>query len=219
MLEVRSMIYLKWLRALAIGIVLGAGLVGSAALAEDTLPQDPPRPEELAGEVEAENAEYGNATVWRGGRIGQSGGADLMLTYGQKFPGFALETPDGEPVIMDRLDGPKLIHFWSTWCMPCIDEFPDLVDAALSADTPFTLLFVDVWEEASALDDFLTEQPQGLSVLVSGDLMASSVGLVAIPTSVLVDADGTIQVIHIGNITPSVMTFIKAVAGELAAAG
>ncbi len=50
-----------------------------------------------------------------------------------------------------------LIHFWASWCAPCIAEFPSLVK--LAADKPdITILAVSVDEESKQAIAFLQKQ-------------------------------------------------------------
>jgi thiol-disulfide isomerase/thioredoxin len=39
------------------------------------------------------------------------------------------DTPQGTPLVLDSLRGkPLLINFWATWCTPCVQEIPLLMD-------------------------------------------------------------------------------------------
>lgn len=65
------------------------------------------------------------------GRPGPSpivvGGNPLL---NQPAPEISLATVDGRPVTLSSLRGrPVIVNFWASWCIPCRDEFPLLVDA------------------------------------------------------------------------------------------
>ncbi len=194
------------------------GLMASGATASniDTMLDPTPYPDDyllmLAHQVETDNQQNGNSTTWRGGPLGV---LDAMPTvgYGDKLAGFALEDVSGTTII-DRIEGPKLLNFWATWCGPCMDEIPDLIEAALDPDTSFEVIFVNVWDTPEDLGKFISKQPEGLHILRNGDSVADDLGVMAIPTSILIDADGIVRIVHVGNITPTVMEFFQAVASE-----
>src|SRR5690606_20823630 len=52
-----------------------------------------------------------------------------------------------------------LIHFWATWCAPCLLEFPDLV-ARVAAEEGVALLAVSVDRDKAALEKFLKALPE-----------------------------------------------------------
>ena len=45
-------------------------------------------------------------------------------------PGFVFKTLSGEKLLSSDLKGKIiLLHFWATWCPPCVSEFPKLLQA------------------------------------------------------------------------------------------
>lgn len=77
---------------------------------------------------------------------------------GFEAPGGFLLDASGRPQTLGRQMAPvTLVHFWSTWCPPCIDEVP-AVDRLIAdyADRPdFRVLMVAVQDEAEKVEDFL----------------------------------------------------------------
>jgi thiol-disulfide isomerase/thioredoxin len=54
------------------------------------------------------------------------------------------------------------INFWAAWCKPCKEEIPRLVgwrDRLASAQSPISLVFVSLDDDARQLDAFLEQQP------------------------------------------------------------
>ena len=63
----------------------------------------------------------------------------------------------GRPVPLGReLKPVTLVHFWATWCPPCLDELPKLVQFADGvADDRFGLVMIAVSDEPQAAKKFL----------------------------------------------------------------
>ena len=63
----------------------------------------------------------------------------------------------GRPTPLGREMKPvTLVHFWATWCAPCIEELPRLMEfAAGVADDRFGLLLVAVADQPEAAKKFL----------------------------------------------------------------
>lgn len=107
---------------------------------------------------------------------------------------------------------PLLVNFWATWCIPCREEFPDLVkiDAEYRGKIDFFTVSLDFVEDiGTAVPKFLGEMKAEMPayLLVSEDessLIASiakdwSGGL---PFTILYNAEGKAVYFHQGKIKP-----------------
>ncbi len=107
----------------------------------------------------------------------------------------AVLTPDGRTVPLELAAGQTtLLHFWASWCAPCLEELPAL--AALAAahagpDVRFLTLSED--RDPVALRRFLAHHPDSaaLPVYIDPDRrIAHALHLDSVPVTVVVDGRG-----------------------------
>lgn len=197
------------LLALALGLALAL-----PAAAQDDSPAA--QVEALALRAHLQNLRTGSRTLWIGGSLGKAGSPPLSA-LGDRFDPFVLPAlGPSEEFNTLRMERPALLNFWASWCPPCQIEFPHLADLALEPDAhALDVVFVNVSDtEADALD-FLLDQPPGLrTVRDSADRLSRRALVLSLPTSLLMDVDGTVLAVHIGVVTPTVSAFLDAVAAH-----
>lgn len=77
--------------------------------------------------------------------------------------GFVLDE-SGSPVPITReLKAATLVHFWASWCPPCVTEMPEILALAREATNDrFQVVFVAVGDEPKAARRFLGEPGRAL---------------------------------------------------------
>lgn len=91
-----------------------------------------------------------------------------------------------------RLAPVSLLHFWATWCPPCIVEIPKLREftGGLAADHRFGLVMVAVAEESQRVNDFLGPAEAGEMLYDPKWEVANRYGTEQLPeTYLVVDGD------------------------------
>ena len=119
----------------------------------------------------------------------------------QPAPDFTLKSLSGENLKLSELRGQVvLVNFWASWCGPCRQEMP-LLDEMYQRyqKLGFTILGVNVEQDAAAAQAMLKESPVHFPVLFDPQSTASKLyNLNAMPTTVLVDRSGNVRYLHQG---------------------
>ena len=105
---------------------------------------------------------------------------------------------DGKSVSLESLRGtPVLVHYWATWCEPCkvdIAQIRELV--AKYGPKKFAVVGIALDSDKSQLEKFLRSKPIAWPQLhESGGLdgrLAEEMGVLTLPTMILLDADGKV---------------------------
>ena len=135
----------------------------------------------------------------------------------QPAPPFLLQDLDGNVVSTAQWQGKVvLLNFWATWCPPCRQEIPILVDLAKKYKD--NLLIVGVSVDDGAPDDvrefakaFHMNYPV---VMWSHELVSEYGGVPALPTTFLINKDGRVVQKHEGLYPPEVYnTEVRALMG------
>ena len=120
---------------------------------------------------------------------------------GYAAPNFQLENLAGNEVSLANHRGEVVIlDFWATWCGPCRQAMPTISDVARKyAGQGVVLYAVNLQEDPDTIRSFINESGLNVNVLLDTDgAVADAYGADAIPQTVLIDQDGTVQAIHVG---------------------
>lgn len=114
---------------------------------------------------------------------------------------FKLAQLDGSTVDSADLDGKiAVLHFWGTWCGPCIAEMPEYqkFDARYRDDPEVSVLSISNDSSRDLVEEYLDRNAFDFDVLMD-DGYVQRAGIGAWPTTWFVDRDGHIQFVKIGN--------------------
>ncbi|MBI1946341.1 MAG: TlpA family protein disulfide reductase [Deltaproteobacteria bacterium] len=130
----------------------------------------------------------------RGGALGSQAPPTTSLAGIQRIDGVSEPLPIGQ-------GKPAFVNVWATWCGPCLQELPSLVEAskAYQGRVAFVGLATDstIDDVKKIIERFSIPYPMALA----DDAASASWGVQALPTSFVVDGAGTIVWSHSGSLT------------------
>ena len=140
-----------------------------------------------------------------------------IVVSGDRAPEFRLQALDGRSVSLSDFRGKVvMVHFWATWCPPCVEELPLLAKLypALSGND-FEMLAISVDDGANAVKAFLLQNNLQVPVLLNSDRsVASLYGTFKFPETYIVDRQGIVRYKVIGPrnwLDPGTVQIIKSI--------
>lgn len=119
----------------------------------------------------------------------------------QGLPNFELKTLEGASFKFEKANPvfakTVILHFWASWCGPCIEEFPSLVKMAKKLGNQAYVIAVSADEDAKSALEFIREQgalPSNFVVLLDESYrVAQLFGTEQIPESYILNSDFTLR--------------------------
>lgn len=123
----------------------------------------------------------------------------------ERAPAFSLPGRDGNTVTLDALQGKVvLLDFWASWCAPCKLSMPWLSQMqARHGARGLQVVAVNLDRDARAAEGFLRslQASMGTPLTIAYDAAGETprrYAVKAMPTTVLISADGTVALHHAG---------------------
>jgi thiol-disulfide isomerase/thioredoxin len=130
-------------------------------------------------------------------------------------PNFILKDIDGEDFELNDTKGHWVfLHFWASWCGPCIEEMPTIQALAdKMKDENLRIVMVNTAEEEDNIFTFLGNLDIELTSLMDADGQVTEVWKPrGLPTTFLINPDGKVKYQAIGGRewnNPAYLKFIK----------
>lgn len=126
------------------------------------------------------------------------------ISYAQKNVTTIIELEDnkGQTVSVNHLPYKlSIIHFWATWCVPCLKELPQLINIGSKLKEQGLSVVYIATDNREDVQSYLRERDLGINALLDqyGKAMRQY-KIKVLPTSVFVNADGNILETHHGPI-------------------
>jgi peroxiredoxin len=122
------------------------------------------------------------------------------VQVGQPAPDIVLPATTGAVLTLSSLRGSNvLVNFWATWCVPCKQELPAIQAFAASHTARWTVFAVNELEATPSVVAFAQELRLTYPIVLDTDgAVATTYRINGLPTTVVVDAQGIVRVIHLG---------------------
>ena len=131
-------------------------------------------------------------------------GASALLRVGKAAPEFSLKTLDGAGTVsLAQLRGKRvLINFWASWCTPCIEETPALIEAYRQLNDPsVAFVAIGLQDDLARLKKFADDNGVPYLVVSDGDgAVGDAYAVRGLPTTILIDSSGIVQNIVSGPV-------------------
>lgn len=130
-------------------------------------------------------------------------------------PEFTLNDLSGQPVALSDYRGKILfLNFWQTTCPPCIEEMPDFIAFMQDQPDDVTWLTVNFGENERLVREFFAEYDLlGIpTVMDNNSDVRYRYGVYGAPVTFVIDPEGVIQYMNIGQLTyDDMVTLVDAV--------
>lgn len=129
---------------------------------------------------------------------------DGSLELGDTMPELTFTTAEGQAVSLTQLLQEKklvVLNFWFAECGWCLKEFPALEVAYQRSRSDVEILALNPFDSADTVAEFQKNHSLSFPMAVCSRSLALSFGINGYPTSVFIDRNGTVCLIHAGAIT------------------
>lgn len=117
-------------------------------------------------------------------------------------PSLELTDINSKPVELNNFHGQvTLIHFWATWCAPCVKELPELQNLSEKYRDKGLRVIAIAADSHAAVKEFIKTKNTQLYIMVDqyGSAMRDY-KVMALPSSYIIDVNGKLQFSAVGPV-------------------
>ncbi len=131
---------------------------------------------------------------------------------GTQAPDFTIKNSD-KTVTLSQFRGKTVVlNFWATWCPPCVEEVPSLVQMQKTLGDKVVVVAVSTDVDAGAYHQFGAKNMPGVLTLRDGDQRTNELfGTYAFPETYVIDKNGIIRRKFIGAtdwMSPEILNYL-----------
>jgi thiol-disulfide isomerase/thioredoxin len=149
----------------------------------------------------------------------------LVFSCQSKAPAENVTTAEADPFSLEKvrfqqMDGTEfglsaeqksytVLHFWATWCKPCLAEFPELKAALPRLQSDRIAFFLATEEDLDQIRAFEEKRNYGLDFLQLKEATLADFEVHALPTTLVLDRTGKVVYRHMGQLNWQDVTSIE----------
>ena len=139
---------------------------------------------------------------------------DRVIEAGNSAPGFTITTDQGKPLSLADYSGKVVVlHFWASWCEPCVEEVPALNEFTRKvAPAGVVVLGVSADGKKSNYERFIrNHHVEFQTVLDAKADVSASYGTYKFPETYIIDRNGKVyeKIVGVGNWGDSLVQRVK----------
>jgi cytochrome c biogenesis protein CcmG, thiol:disulfide interchange protein DsbE len=116
-------------------------------------------------------------------------------------PDFTIKDSDHTVTLSQYKGKPVLLNFWATWCPPCVEEMPSLVQLQQKMKGKITVIAVSTDIDDDAYHHFLKANHVDLLTVRDGDQRVNQMyGTLKFPETYAIDSKGIVRRKFIGAV-------------------
>lgn len=126
------------------------------------------------------------------------------IALGDTMPELTVTTADGENLVLSQLLQQKklvVLNFWYADCIWCIREFPVMEASYQNYKQNVEILALNPYDSPENIAAFQKERSLSFPMASCSRDLTMAFGISGYPTSVVIDREGTVCMIHPGAIT------------------
>ena len=133
---------------------------------------------------------------------------------GSNAPDFTVQDSDRKITLSELRGKVVVLNFWATWCAPCVEELPSLVNLQQKMrNKGITVLAVSVDQDESLYRRFVQDHNVNLLTVRDANQKSNNLyGTVKFPETYIIDRNGVMRRKFIGPVdwaTPEVVDFLS----------